>query len=141
MKISEAISKLDLTKGRPTHDIDSFSEALGFLDHVGWSEEFSKRVVCHSVQDWLCTDTIVGTFIYYMDDQPVAVTFQTGRKNDKEVLFFSKEAAQKMREFIQSVMPDHYDPEIVSLDEELPDFRENYKCLNNFFSEFGQQVK
>jgi hypothetical protein len=119
MKISEAISKLDLTKGQPTHDIDSFSQALGFRDSVGWSDEFSARVTCYSVQDWMCTDSIVGTFIYYMDGAPVAVSIQTGRRNDKEVFFLSKEAAQKMREFIQSLMPDKYDPEIVSLEEEL----------------------
>jgi hypothetical protein len=140
MKISEAISKLDLTKGQPTHDIDSFSESLGVLDHLGYSEEFSKRVTCYSVQDWLCTDTVVGTFVYYMDGLPVALSIQTARKTDKEIWFLSKEAAQKMREFIQSVMPDHYEPEIVSLDEELPDFSETHNYPNSFFSEFGQRV-
>jgi hypothetical protein len=140
MKISEAISKLDLTQGRPTHDIDSFSSALGFLDHLGWSKEFSARVTCYEVQTWRCSDTIVGTFVHYMDGIPVAVTIQTGRKNDTEVLFLSKEAAKKMREFIQSIMPDNYDPEIVSLDEELPDFSETHKYPDNFFSEFGKKV-
>jgi len=140
MKISEAISRLDLTKGQPTHDIDSFSSALGFLSNLGYSEDFSARVTCYEVQTWQCTDTIVGTFIYYMDGSPVAVTIQTGRKSDKEVLFLSKEAAQKMREFIQSIMPDDYDPEIVSLDEELPDYSETHKYPNNFFSEFGKEV-
>jgi hypothetical protein len=139
MKISEAISKLDLTKGHPTHDIDSFSEALGFLGHLGYSEEFSKRVTNYSVQDWQCGDTVVGTFIYYMDDQPVAVSIQTARENNKEVFFFSEDAAQKMRELIQSLMPDDYVPGIVSLDEELPDFKLD-RYDGDFFREFGKRV-
>lgn len=90
--IREAIQNLS----EPSYvDWGTLADALGMHDWYGSSneDEFDRRFKRHWVVSWICTDTQVGISIITLDSEPVAVTSQTGRKNDEGVYFFSKDIA------------------------------------------------
>ena len=130
MKMREIIQKVD-------RSVNNTDEAhMGDFMHVlniggyEWADEFGARVKKHALIEWICTDTWVGVHVYYMDDEPVAISVQTARKNDKEFEFVSQEAADKVRNFINEIVAkeesNHID--LIDLDKEFgePFFTVNY---------------
>ena len=104
MKWSEAIALIDPTirEGGCCYtdpiwegDVGPFASLLGIWD-INWSEEFSKRMLKHWVQSWICTDTRVGIAVYCLDGEVVAVSHQPARKSDEVLQFLSKPAAMKV---------------------------------------------
>lgn len=121
MKLSELIHKVDRSeRNSSSADIDDFSRALDLDDCMGWHEEFDKRVKGYFLIRWYCTDTWVGYRVYFMDDEPVAISSQTGRKSDEEIEFVSLEAAQKVKDFIKSLEgEEEFNPTLANMDEEI----------------------
>lgn len=141
MKVSEALSKIDLTTGRPAYDIEAFAEALGVDLRTNWSEVFNQRITQYPIQEWMCTDTLVGIHAYFMDGEPVAISVQVGRKRRKEIDFLSKEAADKVRSLLLTLLArEASEPSIISLDKDLPDFAEDHSYAGYFFTQFGKRV-
>lgn len=123
MKLSELIHKVDRSdRNSSSADIDEFSRAVDLPAYIGWHEEFDKRVKGYFLIRWYCTDTWVGYRIYFMDDEPVAISSQTGRKSDEEIEFVSIEAAQKVKDFIKSLDgEEEFSPPLADMDEDIPD--------------------
>ncbi len=107
-------------------DFDVFSNDLN-LNCYGWYEQ--DRLKGYWLGDWCCTDTAVGSRLYFFDDEPVAYSFQSGRKNDENLYWFSEEAAQKVRGFILSLEELHI--RVCDVNEDIGD---SYKI------EFNTQV-
>lgn len=109
-----------------SHDssIDEFCMALDINTMLGWSEEFSKRVREHYLIKWYCTDTWVGTCVYYMDDEPIAISTQDARKSDKIYEFISEEAASKVRDFILELIAKDYPPcyDLIDMNKDVDEF-------------------
>lgn len=140
MKVREALSKIDLTTGKPTYDIEAFVRNLNLDVQINWSDAFCERVTQYPIQEWMCTDTLVGIHAYFMDGEPIAISVQTARKNCKDIAFLSKEAADKITAFILTLARSPDEPELVSLDAELPDFTEDHGGQGCFFTQFGQRI-
>jgi hypothetical protein len=121
MKLSEAIYKVDRSDPQ-WPDVEIFARDLG-LEAYGLDSEFAERVKGHYLAKWMCTDTWVGTQVFYLDDEPVAISTQSGRKSDENLYFISKEAGEKVREFILSLMSEDEAQELqlADLDEEIGD--------------------
>lgn len=125
MKLSELIAKVDRSKKNLlSADADAFCQALDINEYLGWDQRFDDRVKGYALTQWLCTDTHVGMNVYFMDDEPVAISSQTARKNDTDMYFVSSEAAQKVKDFILSLVEEQhpFNPSLVDLDEEMGDY-------------------
>lgn len=96
--------------------IDVFGQVLGIYD-VSWSDEFSERMKKHWVVSWLCTDTVVGLAVYFLDGEPVATSSQRCRKCDEQIDFISKEAREKTRQAVNQYTT--HDDNFANLDEEI----------------------
>lgn len=103
MKLSEAITRVNKKDIEDCYEIEIFSRILG-LDYYGYVTSIPQHLKCVYLTKWMCTDTWVGTRVYFLDDEPVAISYQSARKSDECVDFLSVEAANKMREFILSLM-------------------------------------
>lgn len=77
---------------------ENLSEAL-HLSHVmhymDW-DKFGERLSHVPIAPWYCTDTWVGLYFYVLDEEVVAVSMQTGRKNHQVIEFVSQEAFDKI---------------------------------------------
>lgn len=121
MKLSELIRKVDRSeRNSSSADVDDFSRALDLDDRMGWHDEFDKRVKGYFLIRWYCTDTWVGYRVYFMDDEPIAISSQTGRKSAEEIEFVSLEAAQKVKDFIKSLeCEEEFNPTLADMDEDI----------------------
>lgn len=134
MKLNELIARIDKTQLFPA-DIHGIVSDLD-MNHFIFGQEaytaWDSRVKEHMLAPWYCTDTYVGMNVIFMDDEPICVTFQTGRKSDVQYHWYSKEAYDKLKQFIASLcaVPE---PEIklVDLDEE---YGESYQVA------YGEQI-
>ena len=105
MKLSEVIQRLSRNRANEAHpDIELFSQTLNVYGTTGWSETFNNRMKGWYIDSWLCTDTTVGTAVYFFDDEPVAVGTQTARKSPEVLYFLSQEAADRVRDFLLEII-------------------------------------
>lgn len=121
MKLRELIANVDRSeKNEDDADIDAFCQALDINEWLGWDKRFDERVKGYALTQWLCTDTHVGMNVYFMDDEPAAVSTQSARKSDVYIRFVSEEAALKVRDFILSLAKEDekFYPTIAALDDE-----------------------
>lgn len=106
MRHIDAIKRVDRSPNNSTNpNYSEFCDELGITSDYcsSWNSKFNKRVRGYYLIKWLCTDTYVGYIVYYLDDEPVAVSWQSARKSDREYEFISKESAEKVRDFILSI--------------------------------------
>jgi hypothetical protein len=123
MKLSDAIKNLDRSESNTTTSIelDDISAAVGipvyqYVDDTSLKYHFLKR--------WICTDSWVGIRVYFLDEEPLAVSTQTGRKSDEVFEFVSKEMVEKFREYLFQVQVKEGDipnTRMVNLDQEIGD--------------------
>lgn len=124
MKLRELIYSVDKTNSNraPTH-YEKFCEELEIP--INWGSEihtlFENRVEAFYVRKWLCTDTWVGTIVYFFDTAPLAVSTQLGRKCNIYFAFVDNERAQKFKDFLQTLSPKKEIP-LLDLNEEVEEF-------------------
>lgn len=100
MKIKEIITRVD--KSPQFEDkifISEMAEEMG-LDYGDYDYSEQNRLTSFYIGSWICTDTEVGYKVYFFDDEPVAVSSQNARKSDEEIEWLSKEAFNKVREYV-----------------------------------------
>lgn len=101
MKLIDALKNVD--KSQPCDaEMSDFAYELGLND--GWSTKFGQRVKQYYLIKWMCTDTWAGVCAYFFDDELVAMSTQMARKSDTNISFVSKEAAEKIRNFILEIL-------------------------------------
>lgn len=52
---------------------------------------------------WICTDTWVGGLLYFFEDEFVALSWQSARKSYEEFYWVSKEAYEKVGNYLESI--------------------------------------
>jgi hypothetical protein len=95
--------------------IDKSSRNEDWVDITKFDTEFNctfeyieqNRLKCYHIGNWLCTDSWVGRRMYFLDDEPVAISTQIGRKYDQEFEWFSEEKALKVRDYLLSLMKEN----------------------------------
>jgi hypothetical protein len=86
-------------------------EDLGNLFNIYnlyWSDD--TRLKCYFIKKWYCTDSYVGMRVYFLDDEFIAISNQTGRKMTEEFEFVSKDLALKLRSYLESLVNDDENP-------------------------------
>lgn len=130
MKLKDAIALINVSQEPSCHydspvtedgNIQQWVDLVGYdsWQFDGWSEEFGKRMHRHALYSWLCTDTVVGAFVYFLDKRPVAISTQKARKSSKEIEFIDQESY----DFVKKIVGEYQQPpelQFVDLDEEIP---------------------
>lgn len=123
MKTSELLSKLDLSKKEKYYiDHDFLSE----FDFNLYDIDTDKiNLECIRIITWYCTDSWVGIKVILLDDNPICVSTQQGRKCDENFEWISKEAYLKMKKIVeQAKIENEKSISLLNLEEE---FGEYYK--------------
>lgn len=117
--LRELISKVDKSK-ESSFDWGKLSSEFN-IDGLYHSDD--PRLKAYALQEWLCTDTLVGTYVHFLDDEFVFISIQTARKSDVHYNFISIEAAYKVREYLLSLIEiNEIEHDIIyGLDEEIDD--------------------
>lgn len=102
MKLIDIANKIDKSKKNESH-----------INITDFDSEFNINLDCYIEQDrlkayyignWYCTDSYVGWRMYFLDNEPVAISFQQGRTFDEEFEWFNKDKALKVRDYLLSLM-------------------------------------
>lgn len=127
MTFREIANKIDKSEeNTDSINFDGICEDLD-ISYCGWPRQ--ERLKSYWITNWLCTDTWVGLKMYFLDDEPVCVGFQSGRKSDEQFSWFSKECSEKVRNYILSnLLSDNSRCDYCSFDEEVGD---SYKISFN----------
>ena len=101
MKLIDIAKRIDKSKENESYiDIVELGEELNV--ECGYVEQ--DRVRAYWIGNWYCTDSYVGYRMYFLDDKPVAVSIQQGRKCDEEFAWFGRELALEVRSYLISIM-------------------------------------
>lgn len=79
--------------------IADISEELN-MDVYNYDDQ--DRLTSFFIGNWQCTDTTVGYKVYFLDEEPVAISIKPARKSDEEFEWVSKEGLKKVKEYILS---------------------------------------
>jgi len=102
MKLIDIANKIDKSQKNESYvDIEDFSSEFDF--DFGFNLQQDK-IKAYWIGNWYCTDSYVGYRMYFLDDEPVAVSMQTGRKSNETFEWFSKELALKVKDYLISLM-------------------------------------
>ncbi len=110
--------------------------ASDFANQFNWSEyDFGyaeqDRLVGYFLSLWYCTDSYVGIRVYYLDNEPIAISSQWGRKCSENFEWVSKEAYLKVREYVKSFMIENKNEENITLTDLDQDLGNTYKIEFN----------
>ena len=73
------------------------------LDIIHNNYEKPVSLSTNHLKQWYCTDTWVGIDVIYLNNHPVAVTNQIGRKWDVNIYFLSEEAKNSVKDYLISL--------------------------------------
>lgn len=67
-------------------------EELMYRSSGHWwdQEKFNTRVAQKPIDQWICTDTPVGTSVLYLDQSPIGLIWQEFRKSQEKFAFFAR---------------------------------------------------
>lgn len=128
MQLIDIAKKIDKSKNNECN-IDSTDFSSEFNYNFEYVEP--ERLKCYWIGNWYCTDSWVGYRIYFLDDEPVAVSTQQGRKCSEEFEWFSRELALKVRDYLISIMPKSEEDLQFKLCDINEDIGEGYKISFN----------
>ncbi|MGV4321254.1 hypothetical protein [Bacillus mojavensis] len=101
MKLIDIVNKIDKsTQNEDEVNTESIGYELG-LDNVPYADQ--DRIKCYWIGNWYCTDSYVGYRAYFIDNEPVAISTQLGRKCEENFHWFNLELATKVREYLMSL--------------------------------------
>ncbi len=139
MKLKDAMHLVSKEKENTTEaDVDDFAKAVNVDDYIGWSEKWNERVKGYWLVRWLCTDTWVGRRVYFFDDELIATSYQSTRKNGEHIEFLSNESAEKVRAFIFELQGEEEKPayDLVDSEEEIEEFY-HFNLTDYFLEDTG----
>lgn len=132
MKLKDIITRVDKNpKFKREVDLERLSDNMetGIPYYFDWYSIQGERFTSYFISSWYCTDTYVGTVIYFFDDEPFAISHQSGRKMSEEFEFFSKEVFDKAKTYLLSLCQKEESISVfLDLDEEFPMY---YKIRSN----------
>lgn len=101
MKLIDIANRIDKSdKNKAYVDIVSIANELNVdLDCVE-----QNRITAYWIGNWYCTDSWVGYTMYFFDNKPMAFSSQLGRKCDEDFHWFSLEIAEKVKEYLVSLI-------------------------------------
>jgi hypothetical protein len=120
--LRKLISEIDFTNKKLEDCPDWTNLSSEFNINLDWSDD--TRLKSYFIKVHHCTDSFVGIKAYFLDGEFVAVSNQNGRKWPEEFEFVSTEIAEKVKNYLVSLLdPEEYaiHVDIIScLDEDIP---------------------
>ena len=131
MKLINIANRIDKSQRNKSYvDIENFSSEFNF--DFGFNLQ-QDRLKAYWIGNWYCTDSYVGYRMYFLDDEPVAVSMQSGRKSNETFEWFSKELALQVKDYLISLMSDNENELNIKLCNINDDIGDSFKI--NFNSE------
>lgn len=127
MKVLEAIERVNKSPENMAYiDVESICNIVGFesynLKLDSW-RKIQEDIQSYWLSSWLCTDSIVGAAIYFLNGKPIMVSSQNGRKADINYEFISEETFSLLREYIYQYIeistPKHF---LIQPEDEVDDY-------------------
>jgi len=119
MKLIDIANKIDKSNKNESYvDIENFSSEFDF--EFGFNLQ-QDRIKAYWIGNWYCTDSYVGYRMYFLDNEPVAVSTQAGRKSDEEFEWFSKELASKVKDYLISLMSNELHIKLCDINDDIGD--------------------
>ncbi len=132
MKLKDIIANVD--KSEKNSDYVNLEELANEVGINQWlSTPDDCRIKSYFFFKWYCTDTYVGGRVYFLDEKPVAVSWQSGRKCSEVFEWISQELFNEVHKYIVSLM-EPAKPEIISLADLEEDWGIGHKV------EYGSQL-
>ena len=115
--LKKLISEIDFNNKyvEDSPDWETLSSIFNIYD-LSWRED--TRLKCYFIKKWYCTDSYVGIRAYFLDNEFIAISNQTGRKMDEEFSFVSKEVGLKLKTYLESLVEDQ-DSNLDIIDEDF----------------------
>ncbi len=124
MKIKEIINIVDKSKQFESHV--SINEIANEMNLNIYNYPDQHKLTSYFIGNWYCTDTFVGYKVYFFENEPVAVSYQGGRKMNEEIEWLSKESYKKVRDYVLTFLEEEEEPSIKLADME-EEIGETYK--------------
>lgn len=93
-------------------DLTHLHQELGAEDWVQYKVDLSDSFpdfTMATLHEWLCTDTMVGVYMYFWKGEFLAATSQDGRKGPIKVTFASREIALRFKDYMDSLLVEEED--------------------------------
>lgn len=110
MDIKKLVELADYSKASKWHtDFEEIISEFGLSPYTnnwkdGALDSFDEKIKSVRIYTWICTDTEVGIFAYFFEENVVCFSFQTARKMPKNYYWASTEAAQNVHDFIKTLL-------------------------------------
>ena len=101
MKLIDIINKIDTSKKDSWVSLQNIAKQVGIYDYCDGQD---SKLQSYFYRKWYCTDTYVGGRVYFLDDLPICVSFQTGRKSDEIFRWISKDAFNWTRTYLLTLV-------------------------------------
>lgn len=132
MKLIDIINRIDKSER---------NECYIYIEDLAWNEfdltidyVEQDRLKAYWVGNWYCTDTYVGYRVYFLDDEPVCISIQKGRKCDEVFRWFDKSLALKVKDYLLTLVFKEEKEDSFALCDINEDIGEGYKI------EFNSQI-
>ena len=113
---------------------ENLLSALG-LDICHHNYDDPSKLTTNHLKQWYCTDTWVGINVIYLNNVPVAVTNQGGRKMNVSIYFLSEEDKNSVKDYLISLYKNQQDCDDYLTDDDL-----NTEMGDYFKIEYSSQV-
>ncbi len=99
MTLRDIINSVDKTKAhKQLVDVCEMADEMYIDNFINF--ESQDRLVSYYVANWYCTDSMVGYRVFFFDNEAVAFGIKKGRKAYEDIKWISKEAYQKVKEYV-----------------------------------------
>lgn len=100
---AELLKLGDGVEPEPWYDVDELAQELDVNDWwcTPTPDGFETQFKVVRLHTWMCTDTRVGYFAHYYNDELIAITYQSARKSDKVWLWVSNETANRIEHILR----------------------------------------
>jgi len=103
MKLKDIILNLDKSeKNSDFVDIEQIAAEFGIHQFLQYQDSY--RIKAYHFLKWYCTDSYVGGRVYFLDDKPVAISWQSGRKASEEFGWISQELYEETHKYILTLV-------------------------------------
>ncbi len=110
MKIRDIVKLVDKsTQFEDEVYISDFKNEFNIDEYsISW-DKTQDRLTSYYIGNWYCTDSYVGYKVYFLDDVPIAISAQHGRKCDVDIEWLSKELYNKTKEYVLTFINEEED--------------------------------
>lgn len=99
-EIDKILKEIDSTKKEDWVWLGDIGQKEFGIEEFSIDHDKNKRISATPYYTWICTDTRVGIFVYYLDEEPVMISFRPYRKWDNQYYWISKESYEKTKEYM-----------------------------------------